>query len=458
MSKRSLRARLVELFSRVIKVDKTKNGDVYWNGEDNLYPNEIERIVNNSPTAKRACSIMGKYIAGKGLVDETKDVIVNPKKNYKLSNVVTLAGKSVAMQGGVYIHVGYGLSEDLSKIIPKTLDVLNYTKCRKAKEDDDKNEGKFFYKEYCDNKSLFGKKEETPWFYPFNKKPEVVLAQIKADYALKNGEPTDDIVEMLPHYRGQVYYLNLTPEYPYALAPVDSVYNDSDSEYRISLYTNTQTRTGFLGKTAIITNGLDEETATKVDEDIADWLGSENAAPVFRMDVESADNLDNVLKVIQLDAQYNEKLFEKTNANLETKILGAFNSIPEILVKSSPGAIFGTSGEEYKQAKIFYSEQTEDERWKLSEMFTYLGFPCEIKPIAETGTEDKSASAQAQLRASVGGVTNIIETTKAVSQGYMQRESAIKMLEELYGFDNATATLIIGTPIITIPETDPISI
>lgn len=385
----SIRATLIELFSRIIplKEDK-KDGDVYWNDVDNLYPNRIERIVNNSPTASRASKIMGKYISGKGLVSEDQDVIVNKAKNYKLSNVISICGQNIAKQGGVFIHRGFGIDADTEvvKIAPRTLDVLDYTKCRIAKEDDENYDGKIYYRDYCEKK-LFGnnKKTEEKWFYPFNDNQDVILTQIKADYAKKKGEPTDNIAEMLPYYRGQVFYLNLTPEYKYALAPIDPNYNDADTEYRISLYENREVRGGFLGKTAIITQGLDDETAKTVNENISKWLGAdgEDTDGIFRLDLENAEDVTKVMHTIQLKPNIDPKLFSEMKKDLKVSILGAFNSIPEILVLSNSGTLFGTSGEAYEQAKIFYNEQTEDERWKLSETLTYMGFPCEIKPIIQ---------------------------------------------------------------------------
>ena len=384
----NFRATLIELFSRVIKiVDDKKDGEVYWNGENNLYPNEVERVVNNSATASRASKIMAKYIAGSGLVNEAQDIEVNPSKNYKLSNICSLAGEEMSEQGGAWFHVGYGISDDGSKVIPKTLDILDYVKCRKGREDDDNNDRKVFYKDFAEKKAMFEKTKETKWFYPFDKTQKVVVAQIKADYTAKKGEFTDDIAEMLPHYRGQVYYLNLTPRFKYALSPVDSVCNDADSEFRISNYVNSNVREGFLGKTMVLTQGLDEEKAKEIELQIGQWLGSENSSGVFYMDVAQADDLSKVVYVNQLKAQFDEKLFTETNKNLQSKILGAYNSIPELLVISNSGTMFGTSGEAYIQAKKFYNEQTADERWRLSETLTYLGFPCEIKPINDGTTE-----------------------------------------------------------------------
>lgn len=459
----SIRATLIELFSRIIplKEDK-KDGDVYWNDVDNLYPNRIERIVNNSPTASRASKIMGKYISGKGLVLESQDVIVNKAKNYKLSNVISICGQNMAKQGGVFIHVGFGLNDDLTGVVPRSLDVLDYTKCRIAKEDDDKYDGKIFYRDYCEKKS-FGnnKKTEEKWFYPFNKNQDVILSQIKADYEDKKGEPTENIAEMLPYYKGQVFYLNLTPEYKYALAPIDSNYNDADTEYRISLYENREVRGGFLGKTAIITQGLDEETAKQVNENVGKWLGAdgEDTDGIFRLDLENVEDVTKVMHTIQLKPNLDPKLFSEMKRDLKTTILGAFNSIPEILVLSNSGTVFGTSGEAYEQAKIFYNEQTSDERWKLSETITYLGFPCEILPIVNTDVvmaveSDKTADAQAELKGSVGGVTALIELQKSVSQGYTQRNSAIEIVKVIYGIDEATASIMIGDPVKTAPLTE----
>jgi len=383
----SIRATLIELFSRIIplKEDK-KDGDVYWNDVDNLYPNRIERIVNNSPTASRASRIMGKYISGKGLVLESQDVIVNKAKNYKLSNVISICGQNMAKQGGVFIHVGFGLNDDLTGVVARSLDVLDYTKCRIAKEDDDKYDGKIYYRDYCEKKT-FGnnKKTDEKWFYPFNKNKDVILAQIKSDYEEKKGEPTENIAEMLPYYKGQVFYLNLTPEYKYALAPIDPNYNDADTEYRISLYENREVRGGFLGKTAIITQGIDEEQIDAVNKNISLWMGAdgEDTESLFRLDLATAEDITKTMHVLQLKPNLDPKLFSEMKKDLKVSILGAFNSIPEILVLSNSGTLFGTSGEAYEQAKIFYNEQTEDERWKLSETLTYLGFPCEIKPIIQ---------------------------------------------------------------------------
>ena len=236
MDVKKIRAQLVEMYHRLIPVNTDKDGKVYWNGEDNMYPYEIETVISNSPTAVRASKIFGNYISGKGLTNEEQDIIVNPKKNYKLSRVAYIKAQNFAKQGGSWDHVGYGLTDDLLSVKPKTLDILDYPKCRFKKEDDDGNKGMIVYSDFKEKKTWLGfKKKKEKEFYPFNPNPDIVIKQIKADYLEKN--PDADISEktlqdMLPYYRGQVFYDNLTPEYKYALSPFDAVYNHCDTEYR----------------------------------------------------------------------------------------------------------------------------------------------------------------------------------------------------------------------------------
>lgn len=380
-----IRATLIELFTRDIKLTKTKDGIIYWNGEDNLYPNEIERVVCNSPTASRAARLMAKFISGKGLTVEEQDVIVNERKNYKLSKIASLVAQDMATEGGSFIHVSYGFNDE-GNIVPKELDVLDYSSCRISKEDDDKWPGKIYFNEWDAKTSILSKKDKNgvKWYYPFNSRPEVVKAQIMSDAGITS---VDTITpEMLEKYIGQVFYLNLTPRYKYALAPVDSVYLDADSEYRFSVYTNTQMRTGHLGKTMAVTSGIDEEEIEQVDKDLKEWLGAENSGNIYHLNVENAETLDNVVKIIQVQPQFNDKLFSENEKRIRKNICGAFNNIPEPLLFASESALFGTSDDTYREMKLFYSEQVEEERWELSQTLTFLGFPCEIKPIIDNST------------------------------------------------------------------------
>lgn len=375
------RAKFVELYRRFIPLAENKDESIYYNGENNLYPNEIELAILNSPSGKAASKVFAKYISGKGLLN---DPVVNPDKNYNLSKIVRISSVDIARQGGVFFHIGQRLENGILK---PTLDVLEYTKSRIGKEDDNEFISKYWLKDcsiekksYLSNKS----KDDAYWFYSFNPDKDVILEQIRKDYLDCDGdEEINDLAEMLPHYRGQVYYLNMTPEFKYALSPFDACYNDLDSEYRISMYTNRQSRCGFLGKTYVVTCGLDEEDNKTVDEDVAKWLGADNIGGTYRLALEAGVEIDKVFKVGQVKAEFDDKLFSETKSTLRDNIYSQANNVPMQLVKAD-SAMFGTQSETYLEMKKFYSEQTFEERKELEDTLTYLGFPCKIIPIIET--------------------------------------------------------------------------
>lgn len=375
MSAIKIRPKLIELWTRLVQFDE--KADIYINGYDNLYPNEMERAVMNSPTASRCANMMSKFIAGT-LVGE--DPVVNVRKNLRLSDIIKEMARSLSVQNGFFLHIGYGLGNNGWE--PNRLTVLDYIKCRIAKEDDEKFPGRIWYDDWESEKSVIrrwrGNKKNTntekSWFFPYNPNQDVIQSQIEM---AGNG----DVELGIKNYRGQVLYVNLTPTSQYAVSKFDPVYNDCDTEYRMSLYANSMTRGGFLGKVAVLTQGLDEEKARQVESDISKWLGAENSSHIYHLDVENTESLENVLKIIQVPTQYDDDMFVNTDKRIRRNISGVANNIPEPLIYASEGALFGTSGEKYREMKDFYTEQTKEERMILERTVKGLGFDVRLEAI-----------------------------------------------------------------------------
>lgn len=380
------RAKFVELYRRFIPLADTKDESIYYNGENNLYPNEIELAILNSPSGKAASKTFAKYISGKGLLNDT---LVNPDKNYKLSKIVRISSVDMSRQGGVFFHIGQRLENGILK---PTLDVLEYTKSRIGKEDDNEFISKYWLKDCSIEKKSYlssKTKDDAYWFYSFNPDKDVILEQIRKDYLDCDGdEEINDLAEMLPHYRGQVYYLNMTPEFKYALSPFDACYNDLDSEYRISMYINRQSRCGFLGKTYVVTCGLDEEDNKTVDEDVSKWLGADNIGGTYRLALEAGAEIEKVFKVGQVKSEFDDKMFSETKSTLRDAIYSQANNVPMQLIKAD-SSMFGTQSETYIEMKKFYTEQTIEERKELEDALSFLGFPCKIIPIIDINTENE---------------------------------------------------------------------
>ena len=365
---------------------------------------------------------------------------------------------------------------------------MDYTKCRKSKDDNNDNPGTIIYKNFENTKKGYfsaDSEDKEKWYYPFSNNQEIIKQQIRRDNkASLSKNPDLSLGEMLGNYRGQVYYLNLTPKYRYAISHFNSVYNDCDTEYRMGLYSNSVSRGGFLGKVAILTSGLDEETSQDIKNDVKNWLGAENASTAYFLEIEDTESLDNNFKIMSVPSQYDETQFRDTKENTRINILGACNNIPSALVSAKDSNLFGNSGELIVQMKSFYNEQTNYERSRIEETYKLFGIETKIIPLINNQesvkegvkeiikntpdiSDDKNTKvsnnpdpdsnipdaetlkAQAGLRGSVGGVNGILGIQNSVTTGQTDRESAITILMEIYGFTKGVAEALLGKPILS---------
>ena len=381
-----MRSTLKELWTRVIETSAKE--EIYINGSDNDYAERIERVINNSVTAKSAANKMVDFILGKGVdsPDYKDETIVNPAKGLSLYDIANMAAKSIAYHRGFYLHVNYDAAGDVNY-----LDVLPYSNCRIAKEDDRGYSGLIWYsKSWNETGSKFGRKKKNKdkrYFYPYNPKIEVINEQRKKD---SQGEK--DIAKVLSRYRGQVLFVNLEPESIYPLAYVDAVYNDADSEYRSSLFKNTSLRNGFIGKVVANMVGADTEEDTRANENnLQQLVGAENTAGLLVFRTELGDDGLPIKAVTfdSIDSNVDDKMFEYTERSVMNNILMAFNNIPKALVLSGDGALFGTSGDSLREMKEYYQNETDTERRKLSMALSKvlksdINFKLLIQPKADT--------------------------------------------------------------------------
>lgn len=448
--KKSLRATNIELQSRDISVS-ADDRKIYLRDTDNLYPLRMEKVINNSPTGRRAANMMAKFIVGNGV---DGNVVIN-SKGETVNDIADLAAGEISSNYGVFFHLDWTFDTEGTEVKFKksNVRVLDSVYMALSKEDDDGFAGKVYKLPLQEKKNLFGKSDSkgAKWYYPFNEDPKVIRAQMKNDCLIK-GIENPDTIQMLENYRGQVYYLNLTPKYHYALPPWDSVYDDMDTEYRISRYNNKQARTGWLGKT-VVKKFADDEDDEEFNKVLKENLGAENSADVMviSVPVASGDDIDKLFKIDQVKAQFDDKLFDSTKKSLRENITGAFNNIPEALVFAGSGALFGTSADTYTEMKKFYWEQNEYERFKLEKAMTkLLDMEINFLPIIEEMILDEDVEirrkAQAELRGSVGGVTALIALQQSVAAKTTDISAAVEIVKEIYGISEDVAKKMLGTP------------
>lgn len=464
-----MKTQILDIVKRLVKWDKKL--EIYTNGEDNAYPERVDRLVNNSVTAKMSLSILVQYLLGKGFGDKD-NLIINQNNKQKLIYFAEDVADSLAEFRGVAIHFDYNaLFEPVNPV------VLPFETIRIGKKDSKKYNGKILT---CDDWTE-AKAENISTYDVFNSNTKVVEAQIKAQ-------------DGIDKYKGQILYINYDKNYYYPLSRIDSVMNDCDSEAQASIYKNQLLRNGFFGKTLIITKPLVDQNidefiydsegnktpnreytdleseATEVKKTIEEFIGSENAGGAMLMEMDWAgDKMDDAIKFVNIDGKIDDKMFEYTENSVSKNILMAFENIPVALVKSPDTALLGNSGEAIKEAKKTYWQNTNKERNRfetlLNEVLFYVGLQTEtdylmVMPLIEgvktlsvadevessPEASEETLKAQASLRGSVGGVQGILGIQQSVSQGLTDIESAITILMEIYGFSRAVSAALLGKP------------
>lgn len=364
--------KLIEIIRKIVKPTNENRRKVYFQDVDNLYPNRIKGLIENSPTAFRSSKLMAKFIVGKGLKDEALyDTIIDNALNLNIYDFGLTLAKSLATQNGYFVHISFKYDIDSGNIIPSYSKVIPFEDARISRSDDDGYLGKLFVKEWEATDGFSNKGNEIKEYYSFTLNQEDLIAQIKHNWKEKRKDKEFNLEEAINIFNGQYYYYNSSIGDVYPLANIHPVMNDCDTEYRIGNYTNGAFRNGFLGKVIVQTDGLTEEQEDDTEKVFENFLGDETASDMVFFPTQLGDGkkFEDALKITQLKPQYDEKFISETIPRLRRNIMASFNNIPEPLVMSSNSALFGTSGDTYSEMKKFYSEQCDEERKAVSKFF-----------------------------------------------------------------------------------------
>jgi hypothetical protein len=337
----------------------SKSADVYANDVDNAYPERMDRLINNSVTAKSASAIMVQYLLGKGFGTEADEVIVNKHKNLKLADFADDVAEDLVKQRGVFIHINYNALYQIADV-----SVLPYEWCRMGKKDSTDYAGKVAVcKEWINPK-----RSGIELIDVYNPRKAVINAQVEAAGGWEQ-------------YKGQVLFINMDTKLIYPLSRIDAVAEDCDSEAQAGIYKNRLLRRGFFGNTLVVTRPLVSgglEYGTKAYNDaeseretfqnaIKQSLGAENTGGVLCLEMDFAgEKLEDAILIKQIESKIDDELFNYTENSVRENILVAFNNLPSGLVKTNDSALFGNSGEAIREMKRTYWENTSKERSLLT--------------------------------------------------------------------------------------------
>ncbi|MFP9114931.1 hypothetical protein ACLI1A_13425 [Flavobacterium sp. RHBU_3] len=358
-----MKALFVDIWKRL--TPWSKSADVYANDVDNAYPERMDRLINNSVTAKSAAAIMVQYLIGKGYGPENDCIVVNKQKNLRLIDFADDVADDLVKQRGVFIHINYNALYQIADV-----SVLPYEWCRMGKKDSTDYSGKVAVcKEW-----LKPKRSEIELIDVYNPRKAVIDAQVEAAGGWDQ-------------YKGQVLFVNMDTKLIYPLSRIDAVAEDCDSEAQAGIYKNRLLRRGFFGNTLVVTRplvggGLEpgshayreaEDEREAFQKAIKDSLGAENTGGVLCLEMDfSGEKLEDAILIKQIESKIDDELFNYTETSVRENILVAFNNLPSGLVKTNDSALFGNSGEAIREMKRTYWENTSKDRNLLTRLLNRL--------------------------------------------------------------------------------------
>lgn len=358
-----MRSLLIDVWKRL--TPWSRSADVYANDTDNSYPERMDRLINNSVTAKSAAAIMVQYLLGKGYGEANDSIIVNREKNLKLIDFADDVADDLVKQRGVFIHINWNALYQIADF-----SVVPYEWCRIGRKDSNDYAGKIAV---CKD-WLHPKRSDIQLIDVFNPRKSVIDAQVE-----KTGG--------WEHYKGQVLFINMDSKLIYPLSRIESVANDCDSEAQAAIYKNRLLRKGFYGNTLVVTrplvgDGLEpgshalleaETERERFQQAIKDSLGAENTGGVLCLEMDFAgEKLEDAILIKQIESKIDDELFSYTETSVRENILVAFNNLPAGLVKTNESALFGNSGEAIREMKRTYWENTTKERALLTGIINRL--------------------------------------------------------------------------------------
>ena len=358
-----MRTLLIEVWKRLTPWNKS--ADVYSNDTDNAYPERMDRLINNSVTAKAAAGIMVQYLIGKGYGEENDNLIINKEKSLRLIDFADDVADDLVKQRGVFIHVNWNALYQIADF-----SVIPFEWCRIGKMDSNEYAGKIAV---C-REWLRPKKSDIQLIDVYNPRKKVIDAQVEKAGGWEN-------------YRGQVLFVNMDTKLLYPLSRIDAVSDDCDSEAQAAVYKNRLLRKGFFGNTLVVTrplvgDNLEAGTKAMLDAEsererfqqaIRDSLGAQNTGGVLCLEMDfSGEKLEDAILIKQIESKIDDKLFNYTETSVRENILVAFNNLPSGLVKTNDTSLFGNSGEAIREMKRMYWENTTKERSLLTSVLNKL--------------------------------------------------------------------------------------
>ncbi len=416
---------------------------------DNLYPQRAKEAKNRSYTAKIACARYAEFLNGEGFTDQKLASLVINRKGHTANDFLDHVCNSASWANGFFFHIGYNLNYKINSV-----KVLDFEFNRFGLPDDD---GNFDLIKYSTNwernpyKNLTAAIEISD-YHVFNPDPAVVAKEMECAGGIMN-------------YKGQIFYW--TPEEgQYPKATFDTVFDQAQTQAEIGIFDLAMEQNGFTARHAIFYPSKFE--TKKEEQDFKDGVNSfQGQGGGGALIIENPDGTLKASDMItSLQMQNTGDLHVSVDKRVRDAIRVAFGMPAEIIGELPETGMFNK--QQLEDAYIYYNSVTRSMRNMISRQMKrvfdhwYMPITQDFSIVEQQYTLDSSkktnalgddqvisqeqATAQSQLKGSVGGVQGILQIQDSVSKGITGYESGVAMLVEIYGFKQDVARKMLGNP------------
>lgn len=475
--------------SKIDTSEKITVWEVEGQGNNNNFPQQLLQNVYNSPAGSAAIDLWHQFVEGAGLADDS----VGKVKVNTTQTLNDLHGKisaDTSSMWGFSVQVTYNNAGER-----KSFQHLPFESARLGALNDKGITDRVYFNPYYGTADY--DKRFTTWFYSYNPDPTFVKDQIAQHNKLRAEKKVDFL------YPGQVYWFSIErplariypqPFYFSAISwfQVDAAIQkfhsrNIDNNFLLSLLINK------FGNPDVKAGEEDDEgnqistVGEEFNKDMSDFAGAENAGAVlvnwFQKEEEKAtieefpnnvnDNLFATLQTLVSDQIAIGTKSPRILINIATS--GKLGDAEEILnavqvMNGNTSRMRSILSSEYLKLFNGYKNFNEETDFTIAKLNPFNILPSWVveslntqqrnKYIAEnfnidfeeptkqkkTTDDPAQAAAQAQLKGSVGGVQGILSIQQGVSAGLTTRESALEVLQLIYGFTEDEANRLLGNP------------
>ena len=342
-----------------VEEDYSSRFNVETYGEDNLYPQNLQRIVQASGTATLCLNRYAKFVEGFGFGGDLATLIINDD-GITADDLLHDVSGDLCEFGGFAVHVNYNVLGEIT-----SLHHVPFEYCRMEAEDDAgyvahiKVTSAWTGKKRKKGQLVTLTEEDIKSFHVFNPDPVVVASQIAAVGGIEN-------------YDGQILWVSMDGKQTYPTPIYDAAVTDISTDEGLGNVKYRSVRSNFLVACMLLTKKgvpyINEHGRSVVNEmisadDLRKFQGDENTSKIMLVELEDDEEKP---EVVEFPTRNFAKEYETTDASVVERIYAQFHQ--ELFYAIRMGKL-GFSGSVMRDAYEYYSGEVTNEQRFIERAF-----------------------------------------------------------------------------------------